>query len=43
MTIENIELANIYRKRDKVLVLDILILKQIEDYFREYNDSIIIE
>lgn len=43
MTIERFDSEHIYREKDKILVLDDLILKDIDDYFREYDNSIIIE
>ena len=43
MEIKNFESEHIYRENDKILVLDDLILKDIDDYFREYDNSIIIE
>lgn len=38
MEIENIESKHIYRENDKILVLDDLILKNIDDYFDEYDN-----
>ncbi len=37
MTIENNESKHVYREKDKILVLDDLILIDIDDYFREYG------
>jgi len=43
MTIENSESEHVYREKDKILVLDDLILIDIDDYFREYDNSKIVE
>jgi len=41
MEIKNPNLEHIYREKDKILVLDDLIFKDIDDYFRDYSKSII--
>jgi len=43
MTIENNESEHIYREKNKIFLLDDLILKHLDDYFSEYDISIIIE
>ena len=43
MTIVNSDVSKqIYTEKDKILVLDDLILKHIDDYFREYDKSILL-
>lgn len=41
MEIKNFESEHIYRENDKILVLDDWNLKQIYDYFDEYDNLII--
>jgi hypothetical protein len=43
MTIENIDSEHIFREKDKILVFDDLIFRDIDDYFAEYDNSIIIK
>lgn len=44
MTITNNDASqHIYRENGKIFLLDDLILKEIDDYFREYDDLMIIE
>ena len=40
MTIENNDSEHVYREKGKILVLDDLILKDLDDYFDEYDESI---
>jgi len=43
MTSENNSSEFIYREKDKIFVLEDLIFKDINDYFLDYDNSIIIE
>ena len=43
MTIRENEPAHIYREKDKILVLNDLVLKNLDDYLSEHNDFIILK
>lgn len=43
METKNFESEHTYREKNKILVLDDLFLKDIDDYFQDYDNSIIIE
>ena len=43
MTVENEHKEYVYRENDKLFVMEDFIVRDIDDYFREYDNSITIE
>ncbi len=40
MIIENVESEHIYREKNKIFVIENLLVRDIDEYFKEYDESI---